>query len=182
MCFSNNLGFSPSRTTVGTSSLNYAQAFTFTSNFNKTNTNNIQVAAYLRSISSAVVLGLNNFNLTQFSQSGTTVRFQINVAFSVVQAFCLSVVSLHFTNLQNYSNYNASYVWGVINSSNPLNTLPAVAANSFGTLKVYGPVLDQKCIVGLLSFQFSNKNNQSFYFDLALSPVGEVTASSSYYA
>jgi hypothetical protein len=74
-------------------------------------------------VTNSIVLGWSYFNLTQFSQSGTTVRFQTNVTYSVVQAFCLSVVSVHLTNLQGYSNYNASYVGGVIDSTSQLLSL-----------------------------------------------------------
>ena len=131
MYFSTKTGFVPQNTAVTTSSLNYQQTFAFTSGFNKTNSDNIQIAAYMRSISNPIVLGSSYFNLTSFVQYGTSVRFTMNVSYSVVQAFCLSVLSVHLTNLQGFAGYNASYVAGIIDSSNQLSTLEAVAGNSF---------------------------------------------------
>lgn len=131
MYLTTKIGFVPQKTAVSMDSLNYQQTFTFTSGFSKANSDNIQMAAYLRSVSNPIVLGSSYFNITQFVQTGTNVRFLMNISYSVVQAFCLSVLSVHLTNLQGFSGYNASYVGGKIDSNDQLYSLEAVAGRSF---------------------------------------------------
>jgi hypothetical protein len=139
------------------------------------------MAPYLRSISNIQLLGFNYFNLSQFVYSANTVTFYLNVTYSVVQSFCLSVLFVHFTNLQNYVQYNASYSFGAMNSSNPQQTLGATIANSFGMLNVYGPIFDQKCVLGFLNYKLPNQNYQSLFFNMTGTPMSNITTNSSYY-
>jgi hypothetical protein len=97
--------------------------FNFISNLVKGTTDSVQIVPYLRSITNSQAANLVTFNATSFSMTNSNVSLFINMAYSNVTSFCLSVVLVHFTKLKSYTQYNASYSFGVLNSTNPLLTI-----------------------------------------------------------
>jgi|688.fasta_scaffold1082023_2 hypothetical protein len=97
--------------------------FNFISNLVKGTTDSIQIVPYIRSITNSQAANLVTFNASLFTMTNSNVSLFINMAFSNVTSFCLSVVLVHFTKLKGYTQYNASYTSGVLNSTNPLLTI-----------------------------------------------------------
>lgn len=137
---------------------------------------------YIRSFTSVVITGVNFLNCSKFVVQGTSlVTFTLNVSFSVVQRFCLSVVLCHWSNLGAQPTLNASITSNLlINSSDPPQNLAAHVSNNFGMNPVYGPVFNYKCVMGFTSFQVGNIGNiHTVQFDLNSSPkvVGDNSSS-----
>ena len=97
--------------------------FNFISNLVKGTTDSVQIVPYLRSITNSQAANLVTLNATLFTMTNSNVSLFINMAYSNVTSFCLSVVLVHFTKLKSYTQYNASYSSGVLNSTNPLLTI-----------------------------------------------------------
>lgn len=179
----NNLGFTPQFNNTSDVFRNYSQQFTFTIPFSKSATNNIQVMPFLMSVSNIVFQGYSYFNISQFALSGSTFSFYINVTYSLVQNFCLSVLTCHFTNLKKYPLQNGTFVGPqIINSTSTANLAAAIKAN-FGMYSVYGPVYDYKCVIGLTAYNIQNIGNTHIvWFDFTSSPnVNASTENSSPY-
>lgn len=164
-------GFTPRNTNTSQSFANYTQQFNMTLPYNKSSTDNIQVMPYLMSVSNVVFQGFSFFNITQFAHSGTSFTFFLNVTYSLVQNFCLSVLTCHFTNLKKYQLQNASYIAPQLINSTSVNNLAAAIKSNFGIYSVYGPVYDYKCVIGLTSYSLSNLGNtHAIWFDFTTSP------------
>jgi len=122
------------------------QQFTFNTTIKKLTTDNIQIMPFLKSITSIQLQQYNYFNASNFafnSNQGSIVSFSLNISYSVIQNFCLSIVLVHFTNLLKYDLYNATITLpSIINSTSATLNLPATVTRAFGLNQVYGPIFN----------------------------------------
>ncbi len=163
----------PYHTSITSPQLNYNQQFNFTSNFNKSATDTIQINPYLRSITNYVINTYSYFNVTNFlHQTGSIVTFSITVNYSVVQRFCLSIVLCNMTELKAQTLLNASYTQpATINSVDPANNLGAFVGKNFRMLPVYGPNYNYKCVIGFQALKVVTYGSyHSVYFDFTITP------------
>ena len=176
-------GYTPKNSNVSAPFSNYTQQFSLTIPYNRTTNDNIQVMPFLMSVSNTVFQGFSYFNITQFTYTSNVFTFVLNVTYSLVQNFCLSVLTCHFTNLKKYQLQNASYISPQIIDSTGINNLAAAIKSNFGIYSVYGPVFDYKCVIGFTSLNIFNfGNTHAVYFDFTTSPNvnNSVDKSSSY--
>lgn len=165
------IGYTPRNTNVSQAFTNYTQTFNLTIPFSRSANDNITVMPFLMSVSNVVFQGFSYFNITQFSYNGNLFTFNLNVTYSLVQNFCLSVLTCHFTNLRKYQLQNASYVGPQVINSTSINNLAAAIKSSFGIYSVYGPVYDYKCVIGFTSYNLQNIGNMhAVWFDFTSSP------------
>ena len=165
------VGYTPQFVNTSQSFRNYTQQFNLSIPFNKSSTDSIQVMPFLMSITNAVYQGFSFFNISQYQLNSNNFYFTLNVTYSMVQSFCLSVLTCHFTNLKKYSLQNATFFDLQSINSTSANTLSAAIKNNFGIYSVYGPVYDYKCVIGLSAYNIQNQGlSHSVWFDFTSSP------------
>ncbi len=162
--------------------INYTQGFTFTTNFNKSGTDNIQIMPFLNAVSSIAISSYNYFNVSGFNYySGNTVSFTLNVSYSAITQFCLSVLLCNYTNLKTNSLLNATVAGPfTIDPLVPSSTMAANANNNFWMNPVYGPIYDYKCIIGFNFYKIYNQGqSHSIWFNFSSTLNANITTDNS---